>query len=390
MSDEWLRIIQIGGWCLFAFGAFFCLPALIYFPRRRLQDFSLRQPEPQNWPRVSVIVAAKDEEPSVAEALGGLLASDYPALEVVFVNDRSADRTGEIADEFARKDSRLTVVHIESLPEGWLGKCHAMHRAAQRATGEFLLFTDGDVMFEPDSLRLSLRYVLARNLDHFCLLPSMVTTGYFERAIVSLFGMMFLFGTQPWFQRLRLPQSYYGVGAFNLVRRSAYDQVGGHLPIRLDVLDDVKLGKLLYKHGYRAEFLLGGQKLRVRWQNSAWGVVRGLEKNAFAALNYSVIQLLGFTLLYFFVFFAPWAGFAFWPHAASYGLLANWLLTHITFARLAIAFGGGPGVAPAQVAGAAAVLFAFWRSAFITLKRGGVAWRDTLYPLAELRRNIYQ
>lgn len=390
LSLDWSRVLEILGWFACALAAFFCLPALVYFPRRSLKAFALNLPDPTVWPRISVIVAAKDEEPNVPAALSGLLASDYPNLEVVFVNDRSRDRTGAVAEEFAKSDSRLTVVHIESLPDGWLGKCHAMHHAAERATGEFLLFTDGDVLFEPDSLRLSVRYTLARNLDHFCLLPSMITNSYLERTIVALFGMMFLFGTQPWFQKLRLPQSYYGVGAFNLVRRTAYDCVGGHVPIRLDVLDDVKLGKLLYKHGYRAEFLLGDSKLRVRWQDSAWGVIRGLEKNAFAGLNYSLLELLRFNVLFLLVFFLPWCGFVLWPQPAAWGWLVTLAVMHVTFGRLAVAFGAGLRVLPAQILGAAAVLFAFWRSAFITLKQGGVAWRDTLYPLSELRQNIYR
>ena len=382
--------MEFAGWLLFAVVLFFAGPALTLMPRRTLRRLAPLCAEPDDWPKLSVIIAARDEELRVGDALTALLASDYPALEVILANDRSTDRTKEIAESIAASDSRVKVVTIDSVPDGWLGKTNAMSQAAALATGDFLLFTDGDIQFAPDALRHAMQYVLARRLDHFCLFPSMETESWPECVLVSFFAMLFAFGTQPWMRSLRLPNAYYGIGAFNLVRRSVYESVGGHQPIRLDILDDVKLGKLLFNAGSSADYLVAEDAVRVRWQNSAWGVIRGLEKNAFASMGYSLTKLAGFSLFYGAVFFSPWVAVIALPLPQSAGYVSALLLLHITFGRLSKAFGGSWFVLPGLVVGAAGVLVAFWRSAFVTLSNGGVNWRDTFYSLGALRRGVYR
>jgi cellulose synthase/poly-beta-1,6-N-acetylglucosamine synthase-like glycosyltransferase len=110
-------------------------------------------PGEKAWPKLSLLVACRDEAANVRAALSSVLAQDYPALEVVAVDDRSGDATGAILDELAAQHPMLRVVHVTSLPEGWLGKTHALARASEAATGELLLFTDADVVFAPGALR---------------------------------------------------------------------------------------------------------------------------------------------------------------------------------------------------------------------------------------------
>jgi len=105
------------------------------------------------WPRVSVVVPSRDEAEAIEAAAQSLLVQDYPELELIAVDDRSSDGTGAILDRLAAADRRLGVVHVDALPEDWLGKNHACHRGAERATGEWLLFTAGDVVFAPGALR---------------------------------------------------------------------------------------------------------------------------------------------------------------------------------------------------------------------------------------------
>jgi glycosyltransferase involved in cell wall biosynthesis len=382
--------VELTGWLLFVVVLFYAGPALLLMPRRTLRRFTRQSNEPTNWPLVSVVIAARDEEQRIGETLNRLLASDYPQLEIILANDRSTDGTAEIAAAIAIKDTRLRIVTIDNVPEGWLGKTNAMTQATKLATGEFLLFTDGDIQFSPDAIRLAMRYTLDRQLDHFCLFPSMETEGWAERVLVSFFAMLFAFGTQPWLRRLRFPSAYYGIGAFNLVRRSAYDAAGGHEPIRLDILDDVKLGKLLFKQKSSADYLVAEDAVRVRWQPSAWGVIRGLEKNAFASMSYSLVKMLVFSAFFTLVFFVPIVATILVPIESSSGFLAVLILLHLTFGRLSVAFGGSVTVMPGLIVGAVGVLFAFWRSAFLTLRRGGVNWRETFYSLNDLRTGEYR
>ena len=382
--------MELTGWLLFVVVLFYAGPALLLMPRRTLRRFTRQSNEPTNWPLVSVVIAARDEEQRIGETLNRLLASDYPQLEIILANDRSTDGTAEIAAAIAIKDTRLRIVTIDNVPEGWLGKTNAMTQATKLATGEFLLFTDGDIQFSPDAIRLAMRYTLYRQLDHFCLFPSMETEGWAERVLVSFFAMLFAFGTQPWLRRLRFPSAYYGIGAFNLVRRSAYDAAGGHEPIRLDILDDVKLGKLLFKQKSSADYLVAEDAVRVRWQPSAWGVIRGLEKNAFASMSYSLVKMLVLSAFFTLVFFVPIVATILVPIESSSGFLAVLILLHLTFGRLSVAFGGSVTVMPGLIVVAVGVLFAFWRSAFLTLRRGGVNWRETFYSLNDLRTGEYR
>jgi glycosyltransferase involved in cell wall biosynthesis len=382
--------VELAGWILFAVVLFYAGPALILMPRRTLRRFTADSEEPKKWPAVTVVIAARDEEQRIGETLNRLLAADYPHLEIVLANDRSTDSTAAIAATIAKDDSRLRIVTIDDVPEGWLGKTNAMTQAANLATGEFLLFTDGDIQFSPDAIRLAMQYTLDRKLDHFCLFPSMETQGWTECVLVSFFAMLFAFGTQPWLRSLRFPGAYYGIGAFNLVRRSAYDAAGGHDPIKLDILDDVKLGKLLFKQKASADYLVAEDTVRVRWQASAWGVIQGLEKNAFASMSYSLIKVIGFSAFFSLIFFSPFLVAIAFPLDSTCGFLAVLILLHLTFGRLSVAFCGSWTVMPGLVVGAAGVLFAFWRSTILTLRQGGVTWRNTFYSLKDLRAGEYR
>ncbi len=346
---------------------------------------------PAEWPLLSVVVPARDEGEKIEAAMRSLLALDYPHLEIIAIDDRSRDETGPVLDRLAAEDERLRVIHVTDLPAGWLGKCHALHTGAREARGVMLLFTDGDVLFSPQTLRLAVTYLVRKPLDHLCLNPQLVPGGYWENALVACFGLLFFAAFKPWLIPTRWPRAYCGIGAFNLVRRDAYRAVGGHERIRLDVLDDVNLGKILKQSGYRQQLLIGGDLIQVRWQNSFWGVIRGLEKNSFAAVHYSLVELIGVTLLFLVVFFGPYVGAAFglalWHDGRMLPFLLTVILLHASYITIGIRVGGGSAIGPALPVTFALFIYLMWRSAAIVLRQGGVRWRDTFYPLDELRRN---
>ncbi|MCA1734075.1 MAG: glycosyltransferase, partial [Acidobacteria bacterium] len=209
----------------------------------RLRSLSSLPATGDDWPRVSVVVAGRNEEAAVEDAVVSLLALDYPDLEIVFVNDRSDDATGSILDRLAASDPRLRVIHVTELPEGWLGKNHALHLGAARASGTVLLFTDADVMFEPSTLRRAVRYLLDRNLDHLAASPRIVVRSPIVGMFVASFGLFFSIFSKPWRASGPNPKHHVGIGAFNLVKSSTYRRVGGHEPIRMRPDDDMKLAK---------------------------------------------------------------------------------------------------------------------------------------------------
>ena len=375
------------GWLLFAFWAFLLAPVWLIVTCWRLKRLAARLPAPAEWPVVSLVVPARDEGEKIEPALKSLLAIDYPRLEIIAVDDRSHDATGAVMDRLAAEDSRLRVFHLTDLPAGWLGKNNAMHQGAQIASGEWLLFTDGDIFFSPQTLRLAISYVESSGIDHLCMNPGLIPGGYWENAMTVCFGMLFFAAFKVCLIPTRWKGAYCGIGAFNLVRAAVYRDVGGFERLRLDVLDDVNLGWLVKQAGYRQQLLAGDDLIRVRWQNSFWGVIRGLEKNSFASLHYSLGELVRSTLVLAVVFFAPYAGLFFWRQPAAWGYVFSVALMHGTYGYVAFRSGSGLRVAPVLPAMYLTFLYVLWRSAVITLHQGGVRWRDTFYPLDELRRN---
>jgi len=357
---------------------------------------------PSGNPRVSIIVPARNEEETIEQALNTLLALDYDNYEVIAVNDRSTDRTGEIMERIAEnphcsQESRETghlvfrsfkVVHHRELPAGWLGKTHAMWTAANHATGDWLLFTDADVLFKPDSLRRALVYAESVAADHVVLFPRMIMKRPGEYMMIAFFQTMFMFGHRPWKVADPSTDDHMGVGAFNLVRRRVYDAVGTYERLRMEVLDDMKLGKVVKKAGFAQRNVFGGDLISIRWAKGAIGVVNNLTKNFFAVLSFqwwrTVISAFGLAFLNFgpFLGFFLAQGWARVPYAVALGSI---------FA-IYIGMSWRSAVPPyyflLHPVSTTLFIYTLLRSMILTLWNDGIEWRGTKYPLEELRRGM--
>jgi hypothetical protein len=344
-------------------------------------------------PSVSVVVPCRDEGPHVEAALRSLLAQDHPALEVVAVDDRSTDDTGAVLDRLATGDPRLAVVHVAGLPEGWLGKNHALDQGGRRARGEWLLFTDGDVIFAPDALRRAQAFARDHGLGHVAATPRFVAPELFERIFVAGFAVLGALA----FRVHQLPRAgtpaFAGVGAFNLVRREDWLRIGGHRRLALEVVDDVKLGLILRRSGVAQGVLDGAAAIAVRWQHGFLASMRGLLKNFHAGCEFRPAVALGLSLLVLLAGLGPLAviAAALLAGAATplwLGVLAQ-LISMAILGAVARRLAGGSGVeglgAPLAAACLAGVILA---SAAVTHARGGVRWRGTFYPLDRLRRGL--
>ena len=382
-------IFLAGGWILAVCWLVSGFLPVYFFRKKRVDDCTRALAEPERWPLVSVVVAARDESRLIEKSLRSLVAMDYPAFEVIAVNDRSVDGTGDIMDRLAAVAARIRTLHILELPAGWLGKCHALHQGSKRAAGELLLFTDADVAFAPQTLRLAVRYLEAHKLDHLVLFPGFVRRGYWEDALKAYFSVSFSLWTRAWAVSGPSKNIYIGVGAFNLVRRSAYDGIGGHESLRMEILDDITLGKRLKQQGYRQDALLAPRHLELAWLEGVKGFVKGLEKNAFAGLQFSIAQLLLVTALIVFFIATPYIGALVFRDARIYGYLTAVLAMYAGFGIQASGHRDGWRVAPALPVIACIFLWTLWHSALVTLRQGGIRWRDTFYSLNDLKRRPY-
>jgi glycosyltransferase involved in cell wall biosynthesis len=339
-------------------------------------------------PLVSVIFAARDEAEKLPAAIQTLLAQDYPRFEVVAVNDRSQDRTPEILHENERANSRLKVIDVANLPAGWLGKPHALVAAFEQSQGEWLVFTDADVHFAPDVLRRAIALAQERQWDHLTLLASIDMRGFWEITAITYFGLGFVFGNEPWEASNTRSGRYVGVGAFQLVRRSAYEKSGGHRRLRMDVIEDMKLGKLMKMAGLRSGVAVAQDMVQVRWHSGLRNVIRGVTKNLFAACHYNALIALVAMSLPLIMSVLPFLGLAFatgWARAFAGIAVATAILIH---GAMIWSTNVSPFYAFTHPLGAVIFSWMLARSAIATLLRGGVVWRDTFYPLEELRKGL--
>ena len=337
-------------------------------------------------PRISLLFAARDEEEKLPAALATLEEIDYPNLEIIAVDDRSTDATGRTLDEFGARHPRLRAVHVASLPEGWLGKPHALQKGYEESSGEWLLFTDADVRFRADTLRRAISMVNSRKLDHLTLLCDVEMIGFWEKVLVTFFGFGFQLAADPAGASNPRSRSYAGVGAFQLVRRSAYEASGTHRRLALEVVDDMKLGKILKRAGFRSQAAVAQDYVTVRWHAGFGNLVRGVTKNFFAAAGFRLDMVVAQLLGLFCLDILPWAAIPF-AHGRVLAFAAISVCMALAFhAGVAVVMRVSPLYALTHPVGAAVFSYMLVRSTVVTLWRGGVNWRDTFYPLEILRK----
>jgi glycosyltransferase involved in cell wall biosynthesis len=342
-------------------------------------------------PRVSIIVPARNEEADIELTLTQLLALDYDNYEIIAVNDRSTDRTGELMDAVAARATahgRLRIIHINRLPSAWLGKTHAMWSAAKEATGDWLLFTDADVLFKRDSLRRSLAYAEQENADHVVLFPRMIMKHPGERMMIAFFQALFVFGHRPWRVADPKAKDHMGVGAFNLIRRSVYDQVGTYERLRLEVLDDMKLGKVVKNAGFAQRNVFGEDLISLRWAKGTLGVVDNLTKNFFAVLSFRSWLVVLACICMAFLNLLPFVGILFahgWTKLPYAIALLSMFLIYFGMSRKSSIPAYYFGLHPISTS---LFLYTLLRSTYVTIVQDGVIWRGTKYPLEELKRGL--
>ncbi|HEX8871744.1 MAG TPA: glycosyltransferase [Candidatus Acidoferrum sp.] len=339
-------------------------------------------------PRISLIFAARNEQEKLPAALATILALDYPHLEIIAVNDRSTDATARILDELAARHDHLRVVHIHELPPGWLGKPHALQIGFESSTGDWLLFTDADVKFQPDALRRVVTLLQRRRLDHLTLLGDVERSGFWDTVLITFFGMGFQLATDPYQVSNPHSRSYVGVGAFQILKRSAYQACGTHRRLAMEVVDDMKLGKLVKMSGFRSCVAVAQDAVSVEWHLGLSNLVRGVEKNFFAGAQFSVPLLTAHVLALLFMNVLPLAGL-FFGHGWVRILAAIAMLIALGFHMgVDIVMRVSPLYCFTLPLGAVIFAYMLVRSAAITLRQGGIVWRDTFYPLEELRRGL--
>jgi len=353
----------------------------------RLGD--LDPPAPVAWPPLSVVVPARDEADTIEAAARSLLAEDYPNLEIVFVDDRSADATGAVIDRLASEDGRVRAIHVAELPAGWLGKVNALRQGLDASDGQWALFTDADVHVARGTLRTAVAHALDGGLDHLAAFPSVHQASLVVDAAVSAFVRQLVASMRPWAVRDARSRAFMGIGAFNLVRRAALDETEGFEWLRMEVGDDVGLGLVMKRAGKRSEVASAFGLVGLQWQTSLGRMARNAEKGYGPVCRFSIVRSLVLAAVTLALELAPFVAplALLWPELRPVGYAglaatAAYLATVVLLRRWAgtgvLSMLLGPLTAPL----ASALMV---RTAILGKRRRGAVWRGTLYSEADLR-----
>ena len=347
-------------------------------------DRPARDQEPQ--PSIAIIVPARNEGATVEQCLRSLLGQDYPRYEICAVDDRSTDATGAIMDRIqAESSGRLRVLHVGELPPGWLGKTHAMWRGALETASDWILFTDGDVIFRRDALRRTVRYAETTRSDHLVIFPTLIMKGFGERMMLGFFGLASSLLLRPWKVKDKKARDFIGAGAFNLIRRSAYEKLGTYEALRMEVIDDLRLGEAVKEHGLRQDCVVGADLVRVRWAEGGLGVVRNLRKNAFSLLHFKW-WLAGLAVVAAGIYqLGPWVGVALAPGITKVGFSVGIFSIALLYWRMGRQFGLSPWFFLTHPLATGMFVYTLLNSAVSSVVDGGVLWRGTTYSLEEIR-----
>jgi len=340
-------------------------------------------------PSLSIVVPARNEKQTLKVGLDSLTQLTYPHLEILVVNDRSTDGTAQVLANFQSKEERLRVLSVAKLPKGWLGKNHALHLGAAASQSELILFTDADVEIKDSFLKRAVQFLNANHLDHLAAIPQVTAGKWSLYPVLGVFGLAFSLFTRPWLGKNPKKDQAVGIGAFNLVRRSAYQAIDGHSKLSLRPDDDLKLALVLKRNGFRTDCVKAVEGIRVEWYASFKQLMHGLEKNVMTGFEYSFPKAILGNVLFAVTFLMPFILVGF-----SSGL--NSFVSWATLFVLLAAYGGQLFEArmplwciPFFPLAALGILIVFARACWLTYRNQGVFWRDTFYSLDELRSNRF-
>ncbi len=361
------------------------LSVLIIKNVKRLESFPLR--ERKSWPRVSLIIPARDEIEHILPATLSKLNDGYRELEIIIVDDRSVDGTREVISQLATEDPRIKPIYVDALPEKWLGKVWAMNLAVKEATGEYLLLSDADVYFSEGTITRAVNYALEKDLGQLAVIPKLTAPRFHLQSSLSVFMRNFPISTRTWEVSNPDSNAYVGIGAFGLISKKAYDKTRGFEWLRMEPADDVGLGKMLKDSGAKCDVLNGSDFVSVEWYTKIWHFVEVIQRagiSAYASFNPFIMLFLGFMTTV--AELSPFI--ALLPVLPGWLNIVGYILTPVAVAlSLFLARWYRTGLLPALFFPVGSILsgVSFIIASVRSIISGGMTWRGTFYSYKEMK-----
>ncbi len=293
----------------------------------------------QNNTFVSILVPARNEAHRVLDkSIESMINQTYGNYEIIVLNDRSSDETKEILEEFESHDSKFRIIDGVELPKDWLGKPHALHQALQKASGEWIIITDADIIFAPETLQTVVEYAEENNFDALTLAPKLILVSFWETLFMPVFG---------WFCLLAMPfhrvnnlnrAESMGVGNFFMFRREVLDKIGGFESVKSQVAEDLKLAEILKKKQFKLRIDYAPELIETRMYSGFWEIWEGFTKNLFSGMKFSLAKtIFGVVSVFLFgvtPFLLMFSAFIFGQSALFVPLFSVYIIQILIFAFL--------------------------------------------------------
>jgi len=343
--------------------------------------------ESAGWPKISVLIPARNEEESIEPAVKSRLADDYPNFEIILIDDCSADRTPEIVDKLATLDPRIKPVHLKELPAGWIGKQYALHTGIKMASGDWFLFSDADVFIKPGTLKKAVYYCLQNKMDHLAVLPEFYKINFLIDISLSYFLRILCTMGRFWTVENEKSSVSVGSGSFNLVKRSAFEKTKGFEWIKMDVADDMAFGYMLKQSGARSSLVNGRNCVGVYFYRTMKGMGLGTERAGFTTLaNFSFVFAVVSSFISLILELSPFIALIPFgiPHLRLFG--AIFVLVAL-FTSVSVSVWAKHPIRAALLypLGVFIMVFYMIRAGYLGMKRGGIYWRGRFYPTRLLK-----
>jgi chlorobactene glucosyltransferase len=355
---------------------------------------SLDRTSIRRFPRVSVILPARNEGQYIARCLDSLLGQDYPNFEIIAVNDSSTDRTGEIMKAYAAKDSRIIHIDASPKPEGWTGKNWACYQGYLHTRDELLMFTDADSKHLPSAMSLAVGHLVSQNLDALTAVPRLICNDFWTKMTLPVLATFLHTRFSP--IRVNDPNTKTGYffGSFFLITRSTYEAVGTHEGVREELVEDGALGGKVKASKFRMKMVRGESQIDAVWARDLPTLWQGLRRFMIPVYYQDKAGAYMMVMAVFFILFAPFvslpyllvAGFA---ENISFPILLGLQVSAIALIMITIAVQcrlaifENPLYAFAAPLSGGLISFSFISAIVDANKKGAVSWRDRKYTITK-------
>jgi cellulose synthase/poly-beta-1,6-N-acetylglucosamine synthase-like glycosyltransferase len=353
------------------------------------------------FPKVSVILPARNEGRYIARCLDSLLGQDYPNFEIIAINDSSTDGTGEIMKAYAANDLRVMHIDASPKPEGWTGKNWACYQGFLRARGELLMFTDADSKHLPTTMSLAVGHLMSENLEALTAVPRLICNDFWTKMTLPVLATFLHTRFSP--IRVNDPNTKTGYffGSFFIITRSTYEAIGTHEGVKEELVEDGALGGKVKASKFRMKMVRGEPHIDAVWARDLPTLWQGLRRFMIPVYYQDKVDAYMMAMAVFFILLAPFASLPYLPVVASFAgntssfqilfglqISAIALIMVTTAVQCRLAIFESPVYAFAAPLGGALISLSFMSAIADAKKKGAVSWRDRKYVISKTQNPV--